>query len=191
MNTTDLHLLDYTRLATEEDAEIMVCGTPVNLHNYLTVKRINSLLNTEIGIMRDIGDMPTSDCYHSVSKVVIDKLLTRHSYETVEAMVGEFYSRFHEYGSNTHEHFGRSLVDKSFGLSAIENFDSYAFVSINVLGKILQSDDAIEPFLILLQEAILNLMYNKHYNSMEDLWGSFDIPTPTYTDNVVEIGHYK
>ena len=179
---------DYPMLTTTSDDTIMVAGSVVNLHHYIQIKRMNHLLNTEVGIMLNISDLRVAECYQIIAKIVIEKLKTRMPINTLDELLGTYWQNFNDYkGDSIHQHFGRDLIDYSWDLPTQTSFDAYAFVNINILNKILQEDDAIEPFILILQESLYNLFIHQPFKDADDLLATFGIEQPTYKDNVVSI----
>jgi hypothetical protein len=174
-------------LGTLEGSSILVAGHTLNAHQLLSIKRTNNLLSSELGLLCAVSGLTHTEALETVIRVVVKRLLTRTPKKVVQEALGATYADYYEYkGKYPHLHLGRSDIDRSWPSELEVLATPEQFVVMNILGAILQDDDAIEPFFLLLQEAFTAFLMLTQQRSLGELEALFGIPEDKeQTDNIL------
>ena len=124
-----------------------------------------------------VSGLTHTEALETVIRVVVKRLLTRTPKKVVQEALGATYADYYEYkGKYPHLHLGRSDIDGSWPSELEVLATPEQFVVMNILGAILQDDDAIEPFFLLLQEALIAFLMLTQRRPFEQLKTLFGIP---------------
>ena len=171
-----------------------VAGYQFNAKDFLTIKRMNNLLSTELGLLCRVTTMEHHEALLLVVKTVVTRLLTRLPRDTVSKAIGEAYASFRDYdayyANSPHAHLGRAEIDRSFpiGLSMIATPTQY--ILSNIVLKVLDDDDEnLNGMWLLLQEALTAWLMLTMIRPIEDVEALCGLPEEEVKeDNVIQFG---
>ena len=187
---TYTHTLCNASMSVGYETEVNVSGHTINLHHYLRIKRVNKMLNTEVGLWQSISQENPAYCWETLAKFVCGKLTTRTPIDRVRELLDAFWHNFHEYnGPSGHDMFCRGQLDTDWGdiRHTQLDFDEYSFITINILGKIITDGVDLDDWVLLLQEACFNLLLTKDIEDFPEFISLFNLPEYEPKDNVVNL----
>lgn len=180
-------------LGTPEGTSVSLGNHTIDAHQMLNIKQTNRILSTELGLLCSVSGLTHQQALETVITVVVSRLLTRTPKKVLQEALGATYADYYGYyGSYPHLHLGRSDIDRSWpsGLEMLATPEQ--FVVINILGPLLQDDDAVEPFYLLLQEAFTAFLMLTRQRPLAQLEAMFGIPEDKeQTDNIIHFGSQR
>ena len=191
---TNLNAPCAVALGMDEEAMIDVAGHQFNAHDFMTIKRMNSMLSQEIGLLCRVSAMEHHTALLLVVNTVVTRLLTRIPRDTVSKAICEAYSNLRDYdayySSSPHAHLGRGEIDRSFpiGLTMISTPQQY--VLTNIILPVLNDEDTLDGLWLLLQEALTAWLMMTMVRPVEEVEALCGLPPETgaKADNVVQFG---
>lgn len=181
-------------LGLDPEAMLDVAGYQFNAKDFMQIKRMNSMLSQEIGLLCRVSAMEHHEALLLVVNTVVSRLLTRIPRDTVSKAICEAYSNFRDYdayyASSPHAHLGRAEIDRSFpiGLSMIATPTQY--ILTNIVLKVLDDDDEnLDGMWLLLQEALTAWLMLTMIRPIEDVEALCGLPEEEVKeDNVIQFG---
>ena len=180
-------------LGMDEEAMIDVAGHQFNAHEFMTIKRMNTLISTELGLLCRVSAIEHHTALLLVVNTVVTRLLTRIPRDTVSKAICEAYSNFRDYdayySSSPHAHLGRGEIDRSWpiGLTMISTPQQY--VLTNIILPVLNDDDTLDGLWLLLQEALTAWLMMTMIRPVQDVEALCGLPPEVIQeDNVVQFG---
>ena len=164
-------------LGTPTGASVSVGNHTLDAHTMLSIKRTNNILSSELGLLCTVSGLTQLEALELTITVVIKRLLKRTPTRVIREALGATYTDYYGYtGAYPHLSLGRSDIDRSWpsGMAMVATPEQ--FVVMNILGAILQDDDSIEPFFVLLQEAFTAFLMLTQQRSLGELEALFGIP---------------
>lgn len=179
-------------LGMDGEAMIDVAGHQFNAQEFLTIKRMNSMLSQEIGLLCRVSAMEHHTALLLVVNTVVTRLLKRIPRDTVSKAICEAYSNFRDYdayySSSPHAHLGRGEIDRSWpiGLTMISAPQQY--VLTNIILPVLNDEDTLDGLWLLLQEAFTAWLMMTMIRPVADVEALCGLPPEVIQeDNVVQL----
>ena len=194
--TTNLQSPCAVSLGMEEAAVINVGGHQVNAHEFMAIKRMNSMLSQELGLLCRVSSLEHHEALLLTVQIVVTRLLTRLPRERVSNALREAYTSHRDYGAyykqSIHPHLGRGELDRSFPIGLTMIATPQQFILTNIILKVLNKDEdnSDDGLWLLLQEALtawLMMTMIRPVEEVEALCGLCP-ETEAKADNVIQFG---
>ena len=183
------HQLCAVSLGTDPDAQIQVGLHQINAQTFLAKKRMNNLLSTELGLLCAVSGLTHLEALELTCQVIVKRLLARTPADDLRTFLGTVYSDYYDYqGAYPHVQLGRCDIDRSWpsGMDMLATPEQ--MIVMNILGKILQDDDDVAPFYLLLEEAITAHLMLTLKRDFQELSVLFGIPEETPKEsNIIQL----
>ena len=190
---TNLNTPCAVALGMDEEALIDVAGHRFNALDFMTIKRMNSMLSQEIGLLCRVSAMEHHTALLLVVNTVVSRLLKRTPRDTVSKAICEAYSNFRDYdayySSSPHAHLGRGEIDRSWPIGLTMISTPQQFILTNIVLKVLNDEDTLDGLWLLLQEALTAWLMMTMIRPVADVEALCGLPPEVIQeDNVVQFG---
>lgn len=184
------HNLCAVALGTDPKHTVMINGHSINSQDFLARKRMNNLLSTELGLLCSVSGLTQIEALELTCQVVVKRLLARTPSEDLRTFLGTIYSDYYEYrGKYPHVQLGRCEIDRSYPVGMTMLATPEQMIVMNILGKILQDDDDVASFYLLLEETVIAYLMLTLKRDFQELSTLFGIPKEEVRkDNIVQFG---
>ena len=187
--TTQTHNLCIISDMSEYTDTVSLAGHQMPIKDLLATKRLNAMLAVELGVLCSATAISHGEALKTAIQVVITRLSSRTPAKELSDFVGGIYSEYYGYaGKFPHTHLGRTNIDTSFPEMELKVTPAQ-YVLYNILGKVLNDNDTLEDFYLLLKELTIAFLMLTVPVSFQELSAVFGIPEePPKESNIVQFG---
>ena len=173
-------------LAYEKEQTFSILDQEVKAQDYLQIRRLNHLLAYELSLMVGSSDLTVEEAHKVAIRVVANRLLIGLPTHTIKQIIKKTHEGF-ENGGADDLHYGLGRYEVVKDLPTMTRIaDDEAYVVVNVLAKILQSDDNPQPLILCFTELLTRLLIIEEI-SFEGLVEIADLPAASYKNNVISL----